>query len=216
MSRWAIESLHRALEKRAAATNQHSALPGRGKLPSTGHVGVEKSVACGKLKCAMKNAGYKVAEGEMDPAAQQSAGAAPQGGAAQPSLGDPNYWSGGSQQGNPPPQDAEEAVSLLPGGTFQGLNMKVTPDGQKSVNVKVTPEALSDPDSLAQFFQTEPGMKIEIAPPDGNPAVQVQPGPQGQPGLPQDPMAAQGQGAAPAGQPQGQPMTPDSLQAMAG
>ena len=98
-----------------------------------------------------------------------------------PSLGDPNFWGGGTpqpgQESAPQPQNAEEAISLLPGGTFQGANIKIAPDGQKSTSVKVSPDALSDPATLQQFFQLpEPGTKIEISMPDQVPTVPIQGG----------------------------------------
>lgn len=137
----------------------------------TGHVGVESSMAVKKLRDTMHQ---KFAElpGELQ--------AALGGGAPTPSLGDPNYWSGGSQAqggGGQQPQDAEEAISLLPGGTFQGASIRIAPDGQKSTSVKVSPDALQDPATLQQFFQLpEPGTKIEIAAPDQVPTVPVQGG----------------------------------------
>ena len=131
----------------------------------TGQVGIESSMAVKKLRDAL----VKKAEGEAMAA-----------GGGAPSLGDPNFWGGGSQQpgqGAPQPQDAEEAISLLPGGTFQGANIKISPDGQKATSVKVSPDALQDPTSLAQFFQLpEPGAKIEISAPDQIPTVPVQGG----------------------------------------
>lgn len=93
-------------------------------------------------------------------------GAEPQ----QPSLGDPNFWGGQTpeEMGGAPTAagSAEEAVELLPAGTFQGLNTKVTPDGQRSTQVKVSPDALSSPDALQAMFQAEPGVKVEVEQPE--------------------------------------------------
>ena len=124
------------------------------------NVGIESPLAVKKLRDAMrkKEARVKLAD---------------------PSLGDPNYWQGGSQQQQqaPQPQNAEQAISLLPGGTFQGANIKIAPDGQKATSVKVSPDALVDPATLQQFFQLpEPGTKIEISAPDQVPTVPVQGG----------------------------------------
>lgn len=92
---------------------------------------------------------------------------------APPNLGDPNFWQGGTAAANetPAPQSAEEAVSLLPAGTFQGLNTRVTPDGEKSTGIKVSPEALEAPDALKALFQAEPGVRVEITAPDTPAAV---------------------------------------------
>ena len=95
---------------------------------------------------------------------------------ADAALGDPNYWSGGSQAQQAPPQpaSAEEAIQLLPGGTFQGLQMKITPDGQRSTTVKVTPEATQDPTGLNSIFAAEPGAKVEVSnPEEAVPGTQV-------------------------------------------
>ena len=97
------------------------------------------------------------------------------------SLGDPNFWQGGSQQGQPQPQDAEDAIGLLPGGTFQGANIRITPEGEKTTNVKVSPDALMDPEALRAMFQADPTAKIEMQQPDAGPDVAVQGGP-GTPG----------------------------------
>jgi hypothetical protein len=132
-----------------------------------GQVGIESSMAVKKLRNTIRE---KKAAGELSPEMSGGGG---------PSLGDPNFWGGGSQQAaqSAQPQDAEEAIGLLPGGTFQGANIKIAPDGQKSTSVKVSPDALSDPNSLAQFFQLpEPGTKIEISLPDQVPTVPVQGG----------------------------------------
>jgi len=95
---------------------------------------------------------------------------------ADAALGDPNYWTGGSQAQQAPPQpaSAEEAIQLLPGGTFQGLQMKITPDGQRSTTVKVTPEATQDPTGLNSIFAAEPGAKVEVSnPEEAVPGTQV-------------------------------------------
>jgi hypothetical protein len=92
---------------------------------------------------------------------------------ANPSLGDPNYWQGGSQQAQQP-QDAEEAIGLLPGGTFQGANIRITPEGEKSTSIKVSPDALIDPDALRAMFQADPTAKIEMQQPDNGPEVAIQ------------------------------------------
>ena len=138
----------------------------------TGQVGIESSIAVKKLRDTIRE---KKAAGELSPEMMSGGG----GGGGSPSLGDPNFWGGGSQQAeqSSQPQNAEEAIGLLPGGTFQGANIKIAPDGQKSTSVKVSPDALSDPNSLAQFFQLpEPGTKIEISLPDQVPTVPVQGG----------------------------------------
>ena len=85
---------------------------------------------------------------------------------AAPNLGDPNFWGGGTPEEGAAPATAEEAVSLLPAGTFQGLNTRMTPDGQKSIGVKVTPDALAAPEALQAMFQSEPGVRVEITAPD--------------------------------------------------
>jgi hypothetical protein len=97
------------------------------------------------------------------------------------SLGDPKFWQGGSQQGQPQPQDAEDAIALLPGGTFQGANIRITPEGEKTTSVKVSPDALIDPQALQAMFQADPTAKIEMQAPDNGPDVAVQGGP-GTPG----------------------------------
>ncbi|MGD9209125.1 MAG: hypothetical protein PVI90_00040 [Desulfobacteraceae bacterium] len=81
-------------------------------------------------------------------------------------LGDPNYWQGGTPtpgETPTPAQTAEEAVQLLPAGTFQGAQIKITPDGQRNTTVKVTPDAVAQPDALANVFNAEPNAKIEIS-----------------------------------------------------
>lgn len=85
------------------------------------------------------------------------------------SLGDPNYWQGGSAEAPPEgmaaaqPATAEEVVQNLPAGTFQGLQMKLSPDGQRSTTVRVTPDAVSAPEGLQAIFAAEPGAKVEIS-----------------------------------------------------
>jgi hypothetical protein len=86
-------------------------------------------------------------------------------------LGDPNFWGGGTPPPGaemPPPQTAEDAVQLLPAGTFQGAQIKITPDGQRNTTVKVTPDAVAQPDALAGVFQAEPTAKVEISQPEMN------------------------------------------------
>lgn len=84
-------------------------------------------------------------------------------------LGDPTFWQGGQEAmgpeggGEAPPPSAEDAALALPPGIFQGLQLKVNPDGQRSTTVKVTPDALQTPDALAGIFQAEPETKIEMA-----------------------------------------------------
>jgi hypothetical protein len=86
---------------------------------------------------------------------------------AEAALGDPAYWQGGAaaQQQPQQPATAEEAVQQLPPGTFQGLTTRITPEGQRTTAVKVTPEALSMPDHLVGIFQVEPEAKVEVAQP---------------------------------------------------
>lgn len=118
------------------------------------------------LGAATAQHAFKHAEEGLDPN-MMGAEAPPE----MPPLGDPNFWQGGT----PSPEEAaaavpdtpEEVVNLLPAGTFQGLQMKITPDGQKSTTVKVTPDALSTPDSLASLFQASPGTKVEMEAPEG-------------------------------------------------
>lgn len=120
---------------------------------------------------------------------------------AEPALGDPNYWQGGEEamQQPPQPQTVEEAVQLLPGGTFQGLQSKVTPDGQKTTTVKVSPDALMEPDGLSSMFQTGEGAKIEIESPQEAPGAGATavPGPGGAP----PPMGPEGGAPPPGGAP---------------
>lgn len=91
---------------------------------------------------------------------------------ADAALGDPNFWQGGTdavnaaQQAPPQPATAEEAIGLLPGGTFQGLNIRVTPDGQRSTTVKATPDVMQDPSGIQAIFAAEPGAKVELANPE--------------------------------------------------
>lgn len=81
-------------------------------------------------------------------------------------LGDPNFWQGGSPEEAAQPQTAEDAVHLLPAGTFQGAQIKLSPDGQRSTTVKVTPDAVQQPDSLANIFNVEPNAKVEVSQPE--------------------------------------------------
>jgi hypothetical protein len=89
------------------------------------------------------------------------------------SLGDPNYWQPQAAQdpnaaappeGMAPPQSptAEEMVQGLAAGTFQGLQLKLSPDGQRSTTIKVTPEAIATPEGLQSIFAAEPNAKVEI------------------------------------------------------
>ena len=97
-------------------------------------------------------------------------------------LGDPNYWTGGSESQGPQPQTPEDVIPMLPAGTFQGMNTKISPDGQRSTSMKVTPEALQAPDALSQVTQLEPGAKVEIqAPPESQTVPVGQAGPEGAP-----------------------------------
>jgi len=85
------------------------------------------------------------------------------------SLGDPMFWQGGQEAMAPeqaPAASAEEVVTQLPIGTFQGLNMKLSPEGERSTNVKVTPEALGSAETLQAIFQAEPGAKVEVEIPE--------------------------------------------------
>jgi hypothetical protein len=119
--------------------------------------------------------------------------------AAQPSLGDPDYWAGGqaeiikqqlaSQGGTPMPEapmpeasapggaegggstGVEQVAAQLPPGSFQGLNIRVTPEGKRSTGLKVTPDALASPEVLQQVFQTEPEARIEITSPETSASV---------------------------------------------
>jgi hypothetical protein len=90
------------------------------------------------------------------------------------SLGDPNFWSGGSQAEGAAPQDPEQALQLLPAGTFLGMNIKITPDGQKTTRVQVSPDALIDPQALQAMFQADPNAKVEMQAPDNGPDVALQ------------------------------------------
>lgn len=110
---------------------------------------------------------------------------------AEPALGDPAYWQGGEQaQQQQPPATAEEAAMSLPTGTFQGLVAKLSPEGERSTSVKVTPDALSVPDNLAAIFQAEPTAKVEVAQPQAKGEGQQDLGiPGGPPGPePRDPL----------------------------
>jgi hypothetical protein len=83
---------------------------------------------------------------------------------AEAALGDPTYWQGG-EQAQQQPATAEEAAMSLPTGTFQGLTTRLTPEGERSTSIKVTPDALASSDILNSIFQTEPTAKIEVAQP---------------------------------------------------
>jgi len=86
---------------------------------------------------------------------------------SQENLGDPNFWAPPAEaQGQIPAGSPEEIVGLLPQGTFQGMNVRVTPDGQKSTGVKVTPEALDQPDALKALFAVEPNTRLEVTTPE--------------------------------------------------
>jgi hypothetical protein len=90
---------------------------------------------------------------------------------SQEGLGDPNFWgqdpNAQQQEGMAQPAaTAEEAIQGLPAGTFQGLQLKITPDGQRNTTVKVTPEATSSPEGIQGIFAAEPGAKVEIAQPE--------------------------------------------------
>jgi general secretion pathway protein D len=129
------------------------------------------------------------------------------------SLGDPNFWQGGTPSPEeeaaaaapPPPASAEEAVAGLPAGAFQGLQMKLTPDGQRNTSVKVTPDVLAQPEGVMGIFQAEPGAKVEIAAPE--PSAEAGPeggaaGPaEGVPGAPPPPGMAPEGGMPPEGMP---------------
>lgn len=84
-------------------------------------------------------------------------------------LGDPNFWQGGAPpegEAPTPAQSAEEAIQMLPAGTFQGAQIKIQPDGMRNTTVKVTPDAVGHPDGLAGIFQAEPTAKVEISQPE--------------------------------------------------
>lgn len=118
----------------------------------------------------------QMAEAQIPPelAQGQAAGAmeeAPPEEGPPPNLGDPNFWEGGTppegaEGAGAAPASAEEAVSLLPAGSFQGLNTRVTPEGERSTGVKVSPLALDAPDALKTMFQAEPGVRVEITEPE--------------------------------------------------
>ena len=128
-------------------------------------------------------------------------------------LGDPNYWQGGTPSPEeeaaaaapPPPQNAEEAVQMLPAGTFQGAQIKIQPDGVRNTTVKVTPDAVAQPDGLAGIFQAEPGAKVEISQPEQEavPGGGQAPGgampPPGMEGMPPEGMPPEGMPPAEAG-----------------
>lgn len=86
---------------------------------------------------------------------------------AQGNLGDPMFWQGGEEAAAAPQQGgtAEDAAMALPPGIFQGLQLKVNPDGQRSTTVKVTPDAIQTPEALQGIFQAEPETKVEMAMP---------------------------------------------------
>lgn len=123
---------------------------------------------------------------------------------ADAALGDPAFWQGGeqAQQEQQPPATAEDAAMSLPTGTFQGLVAKLSPEGERSTSVKVTPDALSVPDNLAAIFQAEPTAKVEVAQPqakaEGAAAAQADLGIPGGPPGPQPPDPLTGEGAPPA------------------
>jgi hypothetical protein len=121
-------------------------------------------------------AGQAMPEGEpMMPPDQAAADTAappelPPEAAAAPGLGDPNFWGGGAA-GSPEAAaagagSAEEVIGLLPAGTFQGMNVRITPDGQKPTGLKVSPEAIDAPEALKAVFQAEPSARVEITTPD--------------------------------------------------
>lgn len=124
---------------------------------------------------------------------------------ADAALGDPAFWQGGEQaqqdQQQQPPATAEEAAMSLPTGTFQGLTTRLSPEGERSTSVKVTPDALGNPDILGGIFQAEPTAKVEVAQPqakaDGAAAAQQDLGiPSNLPGSPPpDPLTGQGTSA---------------------
>ena len=123
---------------------------------------------------------------------------------ADAALGDPAFWQGGEQtqqEQQQQPATAEEAAMSLPTGTFQGLVTKLSPEGERSTSVKVTPDALGVPDNLASIFQAEPTAKVEVAQPqakaEGAAAAQQDlgipsnlPGPQPPDPLSQEPKVA--------------------------
>jgi hypothetical protein len=120
---------------------------------------------------------------------------------AEPALGDPAYWQGGEQaqqEQQQAPATAEDAAMSLPTGTFQGLTTRLSPEGERSTSVKVTPDALGNPDILGGIFQAEPTAKVEVAQPqakaDGAAAAQQDLGiPNNLPGSPPpDPLTGEG------------------------
>jgi hypothetical protein len=84
------------------------------------------------------------------------------------SLGDPMFWQGGEQAAAaaPPPASAEEIVTQLPLGTFQGMTTKVSPEGERTTSVNVTPDALGSPEMLQSIFAVEPNAKVELKIPE--------------------------------------------------
>lgn len=128
-------------------------------------------------------------------AMEQNAAGVPLQGAktGEAALGDPNFWGGGTpspEEAAPPaPQSAEEAIQLLPAGTFQGAQIKIQPDGIRNTTVKVTPDVVGQPDGLAAVFQAEPTAKVEISQPEQQVAGGEQP-PMPPEGTPMDPNMA--------------------------
>lgn len=128
-------------------------------------------------------------------AMEQNAAGVPLQGAktGEAALGDPNFWGGGTpspEEAAPPmPQSAEEAIQLLPAGTFQGAQIKIQPDGIRNTTVKVTPDVVGQPDGLAAVFQAEPTAKVEISQPEQQAAGGEQP-PMPPEGTPMDPNMA--------------------------
>jgi len=124
---------------------------------------------------------------------------------AEPALGDPAFWQGGEQaqqEQQQQPATAEDAAMALPTGTFQGLVTKLSPEGERSTSVKVTPDALGNPDILGGIFQAEPTAKVEVAQAqakaDGANQAQADLGIPGGPPGPQPPDPLTGEGASPA------------------
>jgi len=111
---------------------------------------------------------------------------------AEPALGDPAFWQGGeqAQQEQQAPATAEDAAMSLPTGTFQGLTTRLSPEGERSTSVKVTPDALGNADILTGIFQAEPTAKVEVAQPQAKGEGQQDLGiPGGPPGPePRDPL----------------------------
>lgn len=111
---------------------------------------------------------------------------------AEPALGDPAFWQGGeqAQEQQQAPATAEDAAMSLPTGTFQGLTTRLSPEGERSTSVKVTPDALGNADILTGIFQAEPTAKVEVAQPQAKGEGQQDLGiPGGPPGPePRDPL----------------------------